>query len=109
LILAGITLLAAGAAGSEGVQVKITNDGTRDIVVTVYDLNSNPQRVVLANAHINGFTSVPVNVVGDAYGRANVAWEATSNDGVSPKCGRADTSVDNDGSITVHAESSCSV
>ena len=108
ILLAGLTLLAAGAAGGEGVQVKITNNGTRDIVVTVYDLNSQPQRVVLENAHINGFTSVPVNVIADATGRANLSWEATSSDGLSRKCGRADTSVDNDGSVTVHAENSCS-
>ena len=30
------------ALGGEGVQLKITNDGTQDIVVTVYDMNAQP-------------------------------------------------------------------
>ena len=37
-------LLTGGAAvGGEGIQVKITNDGTEDVMVTVYDMNSQPQ------------------------------------------------------------------
>ena len=38
------------ALGGEGVQVKITNDGTQDIVVTVYDMNANPRVILLRNA-----------------------------------------------------------
>ena len=103
-------LFTATALGGEGVQVKITNDGTSDIVVTVYDMNTRPQRVVLENARINGFTSVPINAVGDATGRANLSWTATSTDSTSRKCGHDDTvSVSNDGSVNVHAESSCNV
>jgi hypothetical protein len=34
--------IATTALGGEGVQVKITNEGTQDIVVTVYDMNANP-------------------------------------------------------------------
>jgi hypothetical protein len=102
-------LWAAAAAAGEGVEVKITNDGTQDILVTVYDRSTNPERVVLENARINGFTSVPVSLVGDDTGRANLTWTATSADPVSPKCGRATTVVDNAGTVSVHADSSCSV
>jgi hypothetical protein len=111
LIVTAMPVLFAGTAlGGEGVQVKITNDGTSDIVVTVYDMNTRPERVVLENARINGFTSVPINAVGDATGRANLSWTATSTDSTSRKCGHDDTvSVNNDGSVSVHAESSCSV
>jgi hypothetical protein len=111
LLATAIPVLLAGAAlGGEGVQVNITNDGTEDIVVTVYDMNTRPRRVVLENARINGFTSVPINAIGDATGRANLSWTATSADRSSPKCGHADTvAVNNDGSLNVRAESSCSV
>ena len=79
LIVTAIPVLLTGTAlGGEGVQVKITNDGTQDIVVTVYDMNTRPERVVLENARINGFTSVPINAIGDATGRANLSWTATS-------------------------------
>lgn len=101
-------LLFAGLArGSAGVDVKITNDGTEDILVTVYDLNTKPERVVLANTRINGFTSVPVSLVADAGGKANLSWRATSADAVFPKCGHANTAVDSAGSVNVHADSSC--
>ncbi|HEX3912922.1 MAG TPA: hypothetical protein VHW71_05400 [Steroidobacteraceae bacterium] len=107
-ILALPLLMAGAALGGEGVQVKITNDGTQDIVVTVYDMNSNPSRVVLQNARINGFTSVPIFAIADATGRANLAWTATSTDQTATKCGHADTlGVGNDAAINVHADSSC--
>jgi hypothetical protein len=108
MILA-IPLLTAGAAlGGEGVQVKITNDGTQDIVVTVYDMNIHPRRVLLQNARINGFTSVPVFAIADSTGRANLAWTATSADQTASKCGHAATQgIGNDAAITVHADSSC--
>jgi hypothetical protein len=110
LILGCLPLLLAGTAlGGEGVEVKITNDGTEDIVVTVYDMSTSPGRVVLTNAHINGFTSVPVTLVADATGKANLAWTATSTDPAFPKCGHASTVVGNDASVSVHADSSCSV
>jgi hypothetical protein len=109
LILRCLPLLLAGTAlGGEGVAVKITNDGTEDIVVTVYDMNTSPQRVVLTNARINGFTSVPISLVGDASGRANLTWTATSTDPVFPKCGHANTMASNASSVNVHADSSCS-
>jgi len=102
-------LLARTALGGEGVDVKITNDGTEDIVVTVYDMNTTPERVVLTNARINGFTSVPISLVGDASGMANLKWTATSTDPTFPKCGHANTVVGNSASVSVRADSSCSV
>jgi hypothetical protein len=111
LIFSGCATLAlAGPAlGGEGVQVKITNDGTEDIVVTVYDMNASPRKIVLQNARINGFTSVPITAIGDATGRANISWTATSADANSAKCGHADTlGLDNDSAVNVHADSTCS-
>lgn len=97
------------ALGGEGVQVKITNDGTEDIMVTVYDMNTRPNRVVLENARINGFTSLPVNVIGDASGRANLSWTASSIDKNMHHCGHEEeVGVSDDASLNVHADSSCS-
>jgi hypothetical protein len=110
LILSSLPLTLTGTAlGGEGVDIKITNDGTQDIVVTVYDMSTSPERVVLTNARINGFTSVPISLVADATGRGNLSWTATSTDSVSPKCGHSDTVVGNAGSVSVHADSSCGV
>jgi hypothetical protein len=111
LILASLPLLMIGTAlGGEGIQIRITNDGTQDIVVTVYDMNAQPQRILLQNARINGFTSVPISAIGDATGRANLSWTATSTDAASPKCGHDNPlGVSNDSAVNVHADSSCSV
>lgn len=108
LILA-MTLFTTGMAlGGEGIQVNITNDGTQDIVVTVYDMNAKPRAVLLQNARINGFTSVPVSAIADATGRANLSWTATSADSTSTKCGHDNTpGLRNDSAIHVHADSSC--
>jgi hypothetical protein len=107
LILA--LLLVGPALGGEGVQVKITNDGTQDIIVTVYDMNATPRAILLQNARINGFTSVPVSAIADATGRANLSWTASSVDATSAKCGHDETSgLGNDSAVNVHADSSCS-
>ena len=90
-----------------GVDVKITNDGTEAIVVTVYDMSASPARIVLANARINSFSSVPVSVVADANGRAHLRWTASTIDPTFPKCGQARTTVGNAGSVEVHADSIC--
>ena len=107
LFMSCLLLLYAGTVLGQGVEIKITNDGTEDIVVTVYDRTTNPARAVLTNQRINGFTSVPISLMGDANGRANLSWTATSADPASPKCGHADTVVSNAGSVNVHADSSC--
>jgi len=108
LVLTGMSLFTGTVFGGEGVEVKITNDGTEDILVTVYDMNTSPQRVVLTNARINGFTSVPVTLVGDSTGRANISWTATSADPASRRCGHASTAAGNTDTVNVHADSSCS-
>jgi hypothetical protein len=110
LILSCVPLfLASTAQGGEGVDVKITNDGTEVILVTVYDMSASPGRMVLANARINGFSSVPISVAGDASGRAHLQWTATGTDPAFPRCGQAHTTVGNSDSVNVHADSTCSV
>jgi hypothetical protein len=110
LLLLCLPLMLAGTAlGGEGIQVRITNDGTADIVVTVYDMSVEPKRIVLQNARINGFTSVPISAIGDAAGKANLSWTATTADTASRKCGHGDTlGLGNDSAVNVLAESNCS-
>jgi O-succinylbenzoate synthase len=108
LLLALPLLMTRTALAGDGVQLKITNDGTQDIVVTVYDMNAKPRAILLQNARINGFTSVPLSAIADSTGRANLAWTATTVDPNSVKCGHADTlGLRNDSAVHVHADSSC--
>jgi hypothetical protein len=108
-VLSAVPLLLAGTAlRGEGVAVTITNDGAEDILVTVYDRSTNPQRMVLNNVRVNGFTSVPISLVADPTGKANLSWTAISAESLSPKCGHADTVVGNASAVKVHVDSSCS-
>ena len=84
-----------------------TNDGTEDILVTVYDMGTRPERIVFSNARINGFTSMPIFLFADADGKANLAWTATSADAMFPKCGHAKLEVANAASVNVQADSQC--
>jgi hypothetical protein len=107
-ILSCLPLLMAGTAlGGEGFYVKITNDGTRDLMVTVYDTSTSPRRVVITDARMNGFTSLPIWLNADTTGRVNLSWTATSTDRQFRKCGHEDTMVANSASVNVHADSSC--
>lgn len=102
-------LLSAAAVAGDGVTVNITNDGTEDIVVTVYDMSLGPRAAILSHTRINGFTTVPITVSADANGLANVAWTAVSADRSDRKCGHADQmGLADSASVAVHADSSCS-
>jgi hypothetical protein len=112
LLLGALPLLLVGASavGSDGVEVNITNDGTEDIEVTVYDLNVGPNAVILSHARINGFTKVPVTVAPGETGMANLSWRAVTADANNRKCGRADgVRVSDSSLLKVHADSSCQV
>jgi hypothetical protein len=101
-------ILVSATAAADGVSVRITNDGTEDVVVTVYDLSTRPRTVILENARINGFATLPVSVAADSSGRATIAWTAVSVDPNSRKCGHAESvQTDNSAAVTVHADSNC--
>ena len=108
LISSCLPLLMAGTAvAGEGFYIKIANDGTQDLVVTLYDTSTSPRRVIITDARMNGFTSLPIWLNADATGRVNLSWTAISTDREFRKCGHDDTVVANSGSVTVHADSSC--
>ncbi len=87
--LPAITFAAAAARADDGVPIAITNDGTTDIIVTVYDLNSAHHEVVVPGERINGFSSVPITVTPGRDGKGHVSWTATTVDTKSRRCGRA--------------------
>ncbi len=103
-------LLASGAAlADDGVPIKIMNDGTSDILVTVYDLNTNPRRIVVAGQRINGFSTVPISVTAGPDGLGHVSWTATSVDRDTRLCGHEDMrNVATDALVHVHADTDCS-
>jgi hypothetical protein len=111
LLLTAIPLLlmsAAAVGGLNGVDVTISNDGTEDVVVTVYDTSTQPNSVVLSHERINGFTRIPVSLAPDDNGRGNIAWTAVSADPGSRRCGHASTQgLTDSSSVQVHTDSAC--
>jgi hypothetical protein len=111
LILTCLPLLlmsAVAVGGLNGVDVTIANDGTEDVVVTVYDTSTQPSAVVLAHERINGFTRIPISLSTDESGRGNLAWTAVTADPSSRRCGHATRDGLTDStSINVQADSEC--
>jgi hypothetical protein len=115
LILSGLPLLlvsAAAQSGLSGVDITIANDGTEDVLVTVYDTstqpNGQPKALVFARERINGFTSIPVSLTADQTGRANIAWTAVTVGAQSRRCGHAtQVGLTDSALVSVHADSEC--
>lgn len=106
-----LALMFAGAAAlaDDGVQIKIINDNTSDIIVTVYDMNGVPPRIVVTGQRINGFSSVPITVTLGRDGKAHVSWTAVSVDTNSRLCGNADRpALDSDTAVHTYAKTPCS-
>jgi hypothetical protein len=111
LILSCLPLLllsSTAIGGLNGIDVTIANDGTEDVVVTVYDTSTQPNGVILSHERINGFTKIPVSLAADDSGRANLAWTAVTVDPRSRKCGHATTGgLTDSASVIVRADAEC--
>jgi hypothetical protein len=99
--------LFVSTARADGIEVTISNNGTENLVVTIYDMSVSPKRAVLTNARINGFSSLSISLITDASGKGRLSWTATSTDPTFPRCGHSDETVGDAGSVSVHADSSC--
>jgi hypothetical protein len=108
-LMAPLVLFAATSlGGGDGIELSITNDGTENIFVTVYDTNTAPPTAVIQNGRISGFAAVSVSVTPDVNGRGNISWTATSGDDGARKCGHGvRAGLEGSAAINVHADSSC--
>lgn len=112
LMLIGVLVFAVGVSfkseSAGGVPVQITNDGTDEVVVTVYDMNTRSHLAVLSQEHIYGFSSVPVSLAADESGTAHVMWTATSRQNGAARCGRANMAgLTPDAPVDVYADGVC--
>jgi hypothetical protein len=101
-------LAAAAAVADDMLTIRIYNDGSDDIVVTVYDMNAQPPGAVLTSQRINGFAWIPVSVTAGAVGNGHVMWSARTADASFHKCGHEERRrLANDESVRVSADSQC--
>lgn len=111
VICLSLMLWASGSAvAGDMVSIRVYNDGSDDIVVTVYDLNASPPAAALSSQRISGFAWMPVTIVADALGNGHIAWTARSTDETFHRCGHRTVRVrDDEDSVRVRvlADSSC--
>src|ERR1700679_2822869 len=77
LALACLSMDSPPARADDTVSITIAHDNTDDILVTVYDMNTNPHAKVLDGQRISGFASVPTSVTAGAGGTGHVYWRGT--------------------------------
>jgi hypothetical protein len=98
----------SAVAGDGGLTITISNDSTTNILVTVYDLNTDPAQKILASQLINGFATVAVSVSADGSGHAHLSWSAITLDRDMRQCGHRDSPDLNDGdTVRVSADDDC--
>ena len=111
VVIFGLLLtLSAGATaiGDDMVAIKINNDGTDDILVTVYDMNAEPPGAVIVRQRISGFAWIPVSATAGRAGFGHIQWTATSAVAGQHRCGQRDMrGLGNDDSVSVFADSPC--
>jgi len=108
ITLSAAVILGSAALGDNGMTIIINNNTTKNLLVTVYDLNANPPQKVASSATLNGFASISVMVSADDSGQGHVSWTATTVDRDMRMCGNHDNPGVNDGdTVRVFADSSC--
>jgi hypothetical protein len=103
-------LLAASAAviAGDGMTVTINNNTTSNLLVNVYDLNTNPPQQLLSGESISSFASVSVSLSADGSGRGHLRWTATTAGHDARRCGNKDNPDLNDGdTVHVYANQDC--
>jgi hypothetical protein len=109
-ILGGLLFLlnTNAALSSDGISVKIMNDTSNAVVVTVIDMNANPEQVSVSNETIYGFASLSLSISPDSKGYGHIRWTASSGDADSRTCGHNERNgLSEDDVVHVHADSSC--
>jgi hypothetical protein len=107
-LIALMTTLSTSVIGDDGVNVTINNNTTRNLLVTVYDLNGSPPGRVLSSETINGFASMSILIVADASGEGHLSWTATTVGKDMRRCGHRDRPGISDGdTVNVFVDSDC--
>jgi hypothetical protein len=90
-VILGISLapfVGGPARAGDTVPIRLYNDGSDPIVVTVYDLNAEFPRPAVTSQRIDGFAWIPLTVLAGADGSAHIVWSARSGDESFKRCGQ---------------------
>jgi hypothetical protein len=107
LAVLAFSLTSLSAFGGGAMTVSLRNNTSSTLLVTVYDLNANRQKL-LASEEINSFASVNVSISADSSGYGRLAWTATNTDHDFQRCGHHTKTRLKDGDVVaVYANSQC--
>lgn len=103
LLLSASFSIALGAT----ITVSINNEGTRDVFVTVQDMNTEPPETILNNRRINEHEKLDqLSITADGNSHGHLKWSATSTD--HSHCGSGDKDdLGNLDILSVSASSGC--
>jgi hypothetical protein len=96
------------AFAQDAFTIRILNDTSDNLLVTVYDQSTSPAQVVLSRRPIYGSASISVLVGEDSSGRGHLYWSAMSLDSDMRMCGHNDNpNLNNGDTVNVYADSDC--
>jgi hypothetical protein len=98
----------AVALSGDGLKITISNDSAKDLLVTVYDMNTDPVAPVLSGQAIKGLATISISIVANGEGAGHLSWTAVTSNSDMRTCGHGDKSdLNNDDTVKVSAESDC--
>ena len=96
------------ALGDDMMNIRVYNDTSDEIVVTIYDMNATPPGPVLMRQIIDGFAWIPVSVTPGLQGNGHVRWSAETTGTSFHRCGHAERRrLANDAMLHVFTDSDC--
>jgi hypothetical protein len=94
--------------GGDGITININNNTTKNLIVTVYDLNTRRAERVVPNQTINSFASISITIAADGSGQGHVSWTARTDGPDMRMCGHQDKPhLNNSDTVHVYADAAC--
>jgi hypothetical protein len=108
VICGALLLFEVSTAFADSLTVRIQNDDTQDVYVSVYDQNTMNHNPVLSGERINEGQYKDISITADGNSRGSISWAATRADPNNPGCGSGDKSgLANNDLVSISAQGTC--
>ena len=90
------------------ITIHLVNDGTDNLVITVFDKNRRHRQMVLSGQIVYGNASIATSITANSSSQGHLAWRAMTTDRDMPRCGHGEVAHVNDGAkIRISPDSAC--
>jgi hypothetical protein len=110
ILCAGALLLVCSGQllADGGLSLTLQNDSSDNLLVSVYDQNTQPPSAVLANREIYGNASLSITLTAGNGGHGHLSWTAVTVSTDARRCGHGEARHLNDGdTVNVHTVGGC--